>query len=293
MTTATAPVHRDWARDGRDWPNRSASRFVRCGSIAWHVQQMGRGSVLLLLHGAGAATHSWRDLMPRLAQHFSVVAPDLPGHGFTRAPSGQHLTLKGMSDAVATLMRELGLAPEAIIGHSAGAAIAVQTVLSGQLGPRQLIGLNAALHPFRGLAGLVFPQMARTLALNPATPWVFAGLAGWSGQARRLIRSTGSQIEPRGEALYGRLLARPDHVSGALTMMAHWDLTPLQDGLSRLKIPLHLMTGDRDRAVPPQEASQLEARYPAVTVSRFPGVGHLMHEERPDLFSEEIRALAA
>lgn len=54
-----------WDRDGRDWPNRAASRFVEVGGIHWHVQQLGQGPVLLLLHGTGAATHSWRDIAPR------------------------------------------------------------------------------------------------------------------------------------------------------------------------------------------------------------------------------------
>ncbi|MFN5717015.1 MAG: alpha/beta fold hydrolase, partial [Bradyrhizobium sp.] len=72
-----------WSRDGTDWPNRNASVFVEAAGIRWHVQRMGEGPSLLLIHGTGAATHSWRDMLPLLARHFSVVAPDLPGHGFT------------------------------------------------------------------------------------------------------------------------------------------------------------------------------------------------------------------
>ena len=57
----------DWATDGADWPNREASRFVEAAGLRWHVQVMGAGPVLLLLHGTGASTHSWRDVMPKLA----------------------------------------------------------------------------------------------------------------------------------------------------------------------------------------------------------------------------------
>ena len=70
MALSDAP---QWNRQGRDWPNRDASRFVTDGGVRWHVQVMGEGPVVLLLHGAGAATHSWRDLAPRLAQHAGVV----------------------------------------------------------------------------------------------------------------------------------------------------------------------------------------------------------------------------
>ena len=56
----------DWATDGRDWPNREASSIVREGGYEWHVQMMGSGPVCLLLHGTGAATHSWRTMPSKI-----------------------------------------------------------------------------------------------------------------------------------------------------------------------------------------------------------------------------------
>ncbi|MEL4403125.1 alpha/beta fold hydrolase, partial [Shewanella algae] len=82
------------------WPNRDSSRFVEAGGLVWHVQQMGSGPPILLLHGTGAATHSWRGVMPLLARDFTVIAPDLPGHGFTRGRPRGGLTLPGMAGAV-------------------------------------------------------------------------------------------------------------------------------------------------------------------------------------------------
>ena len=116
----------DWDREGRDWPNRAASRFVLAGGLRWHVQVMGQGPVMLLLHGAGAATHSWRDLAPRLARDFTVVAPDLPGHGFTQTPNAAGLSLNGMARGVTSLLKALDLRPQLAVGHSAGAAIALR-----------------------------------------------------------------------------------------------------------------------------------------------------------------------
>ncbi|MEM7746067.1 MAG: alpha/beta fold hydrolase, partial [Pseudomonadota bacterium] len=118
-----APAPRAWNRDGRDWPNREASVFVRTGGVAWHVQRMGSGPRLLLLHGTGGATHSWRGLLPALADRFDVVAPDLPGHGFS---SMGMASLPGMAGAVRDLLATLDVAPEYIVGHSAGAAIALR-----------------------------------------------------------------------------------------------------------------------------------------------------------------------
>ena len=81
----------DWAKDGRDWPNHAASRFVEAAGMPWHVQVMGEGPAILLLHGTGAATHSWRDVMPKLAATNTEIggalepnAPDTPLVRFCR-----------------------------------------------------------------------------------------------------------------------------------------------------------------------------------------------------------------
>ena len=87
-------------RPGAGWPNRDASRTVRAAGLDWHVQVAGAGPVLLLAHGTGAATHSWRGMVPLLARHFTVVAPDLPGHGFTQAPANARMSLPGMAAAL-------------------------------------------------------------------------------------------------------------------------------------------------------------------------------------------------
>ena len=107
--------------------------------------------MLLLLHGTGAATHSWRDLAPLLARDFTIVAPDLPGHGFTQAPESDRLSLPAMARAVAALLKQLALAPELIVGHSAGVAIALRMVLDKAVTParrhqpeRRLAAVQAA-----------------------------------------------------------------------------------------------------------------------------------------------------
>ena len=287
-----APVHPDWARAGGDWPNREASDFVQVGPVRWHYQRMGSGPVLVLLHGAGAATHSWRDLLPLLAEHFDVIAPDLPRHGFTRTQARQQCALPAMAEAVTALLAHLRVRPAVMVGHSAGAAIALETVLSGQLEPDRVIGLNAALTPFRGMAGVVFPPLAKALALNPFVPWVFSGFASGAAQVRKLIDGTGSRIDARGLELYGRMVRRPDHVDGALAMMALWDLNPLLARLSKLETPVDLVVGMGDRTVDPQEAIRLSEQVPAIHLHRVDGLGHLMHEEAPEQFSEMIGSLA-
>jgi magnesium chelatase accessory protein len=282
----------DWNREGRDWPNRAASTFVEAGGLRWHVQRMGQGPVLLLLHGTAAATHSWRALMPLLAEHFSVIAPDLPGHGFTSAPKDDGYTLPAMAQSVAALLGEMGDTPAMTVGHSAGAAIAVRMALDAAFhGP--IVSINGALLPFPGFAAQLFPQMARMLFLNPLTPRLFA-LTGQSESFvhRFLERSTGSRVDAAGARYYQRLFACSGHCAAALAMMANWDLDGLKRGLPALKSPVALFAGEDDAAVPPAVADQVAALIPGAVVRKFAGLGHLAHEEAPDVLAAAILDIA-
>jgi magnesium chelatase accessory protein len=271
----------DWTRQGADWPNRTASRFIKVGTLTWHVQRMGAGPVLLLAHGTGAATHSWRGLMPALAKHFTVVAPDLPGHGFTSAPPAYRMTLKDMSGALAELLHTLGDMPEIAVGHSAGAAILARMTLDGTITPKILVALNGALLPLPGMHGQFFGGMAKMLALLPVVPWLFTWRAGDREAVSKMIASTGSTLEPAGVDLYGRLLRDPVHVSNVLAMMANWELDALARDLPLLKPRLALIVAEGDRAVPVKVARKVMALVPGAELIMQPKLGHLSHEEAP------------
>ena len=281
----------DFARDGADWPNREASRFIEAGGLNWHVQVMGQGPDLLLLHGTGGATHSWRALAPLLAQHFRVVAPDLPGHGFTTARRAPDLSLPGMANSIAALIGRLGPKPEVVVGHSAGAAILARLCLDGAISPRLFVSLNGAFLPFEGLAGMTFPVLAKMLFLNPFAPRLFAWAADHTAVANLLL-GTGSKIEPRGVELYTRLMRNPGHCAGALAMMANWNLETLAGDLKHLAVPTVFIVGNMDKAVPPGNAPKVAALVPQASVERLPGLGHLAHEENPELVARLIVAHA-
>jgi magnesium chelatase accessory protein len=283
----------DWSRDGRDWPNRQASRFVEAAGLRWHVQVMGRGPVLLLAHGTAASTHSWRALLPLLAPHFTLVAPDLPGHGFTSMPAAGRLSLPGMTEALGALVRVLGMPPDYAAGHSAGAAVLVRMALDGRIAPGALVGFNAALLPIGREHSEFFSRAARLLAGLPFVPQVFAWGASSRAVAERLLRDTGSAIEPRGVELYARLFRHSGHLAAALGMMANWDLKPLLRDLPRLRLPLTLAVGTRDRTIPPSDAQRVREVLRSARVVALPGLGHLAHEERPDQAAEILRRVAA
>ncbi len=282
-----------WERDGRDWPNREASRFVLSGGLRWHVQVMGSGPPLLLVHGTAAATHSWRDLAPLLAARFTVVAPDLPGHGFTGTPPSQLLTLPGMASALAGLMDQLQVRPVLAAGHSAGAAVLLRMCLDGRIAPEQVVSLNGALLPFRQSQSDFFSGMARLLAGLPFIPAIFAWRAQNRAVADRLLRDTGSSVDARGVELYARMFRHAGHLQAALRMMANWELHPLLRDLPRLRAALLLVVGTGDRAIPAAQAERVRQILPAARILRLPGLGHLAHEERPAEVARVILGLSA
>ncbi len=274
----------DWERDGRDWPHREHSRFVQSGvtGIRWHVQVMGSGPVLLLVHGTGASAHSFRDLLPVLAGRFTVVAPDLPGHGFSGMPARFEPTLPAVAAALAELLALLEHSPALAIGHSAGAALLVQMALRGTLPVQLLVALAGALVPFRGLTTALFGPAARLLARSALAPRVLAYRARDRRNIVRVVEGTGSRLDARGVELYRRLAASPGHVAAVLRMLAAWDLEPLFAALPGLDRRLLLVAGDRDRAVPLAQAHALAARVRGASVKVVRGAGHLVHEEQPE-----------
>ena len=244
---------------------------------------------VLLIHGTGSSTHSWRGLAPLLAQHAEVIAMDLPGHAFTGMPTGgaasAQLSLPGMAAALADLLKTLDISPTLVIGHSAGAAVAVRMALDGLVRPRAILGLNAALLPLRGLAGQLFSPVAKLMASSSLVPRFFSARAADPAVLGRLLASTGSTLDAEGIALYARLVSSAGHAAGALGMMANWDLETLAHQLTRLQTPLDLVVGTQDHTVPPAQAQRVLTRLPAglpSSLTPLAGLGHLAHEEQPE-----------
>lgn len=269
----------EWDIDGLDWPHRSASRFVTAGGMRWHVQLEGHGPAVLLLHGTGAASHSWRHLMPLLTSRYTVIVPDLPGHGFSSPPARHDYSLEGYARGIAALLAELRVSPAIVAGNSAGAAVAVRYALDTARPPARIIGINAALLPLAGLSGWLFPPLARIAAASPFVAHVVARSARDPRAVERMIEGTGSRLEPAGIALYRKLLASPAHVEAVLRMMSQWRLERFAGELGRLQAPLLLVTGLADRIVPPVTAESVRRLVPHTRLAEIPRRGHLVHEE--------------
>jgi magnesium chelatase accessory protein len=282
----------DFATDGAHWPHRNLSRFVTAAGLRWHVQHAPHpdptAPTVLLLHGTGASTHSWRDLIPLLQPQVAVLAIDLPGHGFSAMPQAAAVStlcsMPGMGRGVAALLQAMGIAPATVVGHSAGAALACRMALDGLLGSAHLVSINGALLPLDGWAGQIFSPLAKMLAKAPLVPELFSWRAAQADVLQKLLDGTGSRLDTEGRALYRQLIANPGHAGAALAMMAHWDLYTLERDLPALPLALTLVAGAQDVIVPPAVAHRVAAllRQPgARPVQVLSGLGHLAHEEQP------------
>jgi magnesium chelatase accessory protein len=278
-----------WPQDAAGWPMAEHSRFVHHRPHRWHLQEAGQGETLLLVHGAGGATQSWRGLFPRLARFYHVVAIDLPGQGFTQSGARSRSGLDAMAEDIISLCRHEGIVPRIVIGHSAGAAIALRMAELGAAPQAEVIGINAALANFKGVAGWLFPMLAKVLALSPFAAGLFAASAT-EASVRNLIRGTGSDLDAEGIGLYLRLAQDQAHVDGTLAMMAQWQLDGLLSRLPALQRKVTLITGDGDLAVPPRTSVDVVAILPEARHISLAGLGHLAHEEDPDRVFDTIRA---
>ena len=252
------------------------------------MQQFGSGPLLLLIHGAGGATHSWHHLIPLLAKHYRIVAIDLPGQGFTKLGAQQRCGLDPMAEDILALCQAENLKPEAIIGHSAGAAIALRMAEMLAPNPPQIVGINAALEPFAGVAGVMFPIIAKTIAAVPLVSDFFSATTSMGSGVERILKGTGSTLSTQDISYYKRLVASRTHVNATLQMMAQWKLDALIDGLANNQAVTTLIAASNDLAVPPETSQNAAAKMPNAHCEMLSGLGHLAHEEDANRVAEII-----
>lgn len=275
------------------WPRADTSRFVRVSNIDFHVQVGGAGEDVLLLHGAGASAHSFSGLAARLSARHRVIAPDLPGQGFSTLLPLEAVGLAPFAVYLRELMTALEATPRWIIGHSAGAALAAQYALDAETLPKGLLCINAAFNPFGSLAAPLFSKTAKWFARSSWLPRALASPALRWRATGSMLADTGSTVDPLMSRCYDTLLGNPDHIAGTLRMMAGWDLPPLLDRLSSLQVPVWLAAAEGDRTISPERSTSVANNLPLARSVRIPELGHLAHEEEPSIFDNLFQEMVA
>jgi magnesium chelatase accessory protein len=221
--------------------------------------------------------------MSELAERATVVAPDLPGHAYTRGATLASLTLPRIAADLDALLAALQVAPVALVaGHSAGAALALRWALTTARPPRAIVGFNPSLVPpptlytTRLLSPLVTP-----IATSPLVTRSLASLGAHTRPVGRLLDSTRSAIPSAQRDRYAQLFRDPAHLRGTMGFMAGADLPGLLDAARGLAIPTTFVLGAQDPWVPQRPLRAVIARrFPAATVLCWEG-GHLLHEAEP------------
>jgi pimeloyl-ACP methyl ester carboxylesterase len=215
---------------------------------------------MLLLHGWCSRRADLAPLAGAFAGSHRVVSLDLPGHGDSDVPAGDdRLEVASLAaDAAA-----LGLGPTVVVGHSAGAAVAVELAVRRP----DLVAAVAALDGTLGFPAEVLEQTAPMLeALHgPAWPEVIGGIV-----AAGFLPSDDQDLLRR---LAGHAAAMPQHVvAGVGDQMAAWDAETTLANFGASGTPLLYVQSGADLAL--ADLDRLAELVPDLTVDRVPGLGH-------------------
>ena len=279
-----------------DWPNRQISRSVEVAGLAWHVQISGKGPLILLLHGTGSSTHSWAELTPILNKEAQILNLDLPGHAFTLGAPIDSLKLEEIARSLIGLVQELKLPwPTMVVGHSAGAPLALAFAVQAKVKPQIIIGFNPSHIPPPPSYTQFFGPMLGPVTKSATLASILAKIAPMSGMTDRLLDSTNTNLPETNRNYYRRLFTSPDHVRGAMNFMASANISQVLSASSNLPSKLIWVIGESDQWVPEIGLQKIIQQYFAKsTVIHWQG-GHIMHEveteKSADLILSELRTL--
>ncbi|MEM4656808.1 MAG: alpha/beta hydrolase [Candidatus Methanosuratincola sp.] len=275
---------------------KTDSRFAEVNGIKVHYKMYGAGEpVFILMHGFGAYSFSFDPVIRQLSEYGTVIAFDRPAFGFTERPildaweGPNPYTSEFASDLTVGLMDELGVDKAILVGHSAGGAVAILTYYRHPERVSALILEDAAVYgggaPWYIGLFLWLPQVQRL------GPLLVRGIAGDSGISTiYLAWHDDSKITPDTIEGYRRPLMAEgwDYALWQFTLAS--GRTDLKSNLSKISVPVLVMTGSEDKIVPPANAIKLSEDIPGSTLVVIPDCGHIPHEECPLEFLDAVMA---
>lgn len=260
-------------------------------------RETGTGPALVLLHSLGLSHREWEPIVAPLATRFRVLLPDLPLHGDSEDRSRHPYTLDWLAEVMAGFIEDvLGLQP-LVVGHDAGAEIALRAIGAGVLSPSRLVLMPNRLHlpvQRRGVR-----SAWRLATLGGAVP----GLDRALSHATRLVFTPklGVRLSERNSAAAGDLLRHAfADVPGNPNLARSWakcarrwpqgTQTQLLALYPRLSMPVLLLWADRDRLHPLPGAEATLSLLPRGQLRVLPSTGFLMTYDDPVGVAREIVA---
>jgi len=258
----------------------------------WYFESRGhQGPVLLLLHGLGASSFSWRHNVAPLARHFQVLAVDLPGHGRSPAPLNADYHQEALARGIMAFLDRRGICKAAVAGNSLGGGLALMLARDYPERVDALILLAPAV-ALRRVPWLFYPLRLPGLGLLASAllgPWIIP-------LALRLAYHRRELITPEVVAGYAapyrelnRRLALP-RLCRQLQVPPGAEIEAL---LNKIRQPTAIVWGEQDRILPVAQAAWLKARLPQAELHLLPEIGHAPQEEAPEAVNKIIIAFLA
>ena len=256
----------------------------------------GSGPALLLIHGIGDNSTTWASVQAKLAQRFTVIAPDLLGHGQSDKPRADY-SVAAYANGMRDLLGVLDIERVTVVGHSLGGGVAMQFAYQfPQLVERLIlvgaggvthdvnIALRAASLPMGGEA-LALLRLPLVLPAVQVAGKVAGSLLGNTSLGRELphvLRILRDLPEPTASSAFTRTLrAVVDWRGQVVTMLDRCYLTE--------SVPVQLIWGDRDVVIPVSHARMAHAAMPGSELEIFAGSGHFPFHDDPDRFVEVVQ----
>lgn len=257
--------------------------------VTYHIEAAGSGAPLVLLHGFTGAAANWRAHIAAFAQHYHVIAPDLPGHGGTTAPDDR--TRYNMAHAAADLAaicHTVAGEPVHLLGYSMGGRLALYTALYYPGSVRTLILESAS----PGLAHETERADRREQDNALAERIERDGVAAFVDMWERLPLWESQQrlsAEARAHLRAQRLTNNPRGLANSLRGMGTGVQPSLWGDLGKLAMPVLLLTGALDAKFE-RIAREMAARIPEAQHVSIPDAGHTVHLEQPKPFQRAVLA---
>ena len=253
----------------------------------------GKGPVLVLVHGIAGTSGAWRDVLPWLAQRFTVVAPDLLGHGQSAKPRGDY-SLGAYASGIRDLMVALGHDRATFVGHSLGGGVAMQLAYQFPERCERLVlvssgGLGREVHLLLRAAAL--PGAEYVLPVLVQAPLLRAG-AALGGLLGRIGLRPGSDLSEfaRGYGSLGDLDTRRAFLQTLRAVIEPGgQRVSARDRLYlAAEVPTLIIWGAHDRIIPAEHGRRAHAEMPGSYFLEIPAAGHFPQLDRPGELADAI-----
>src|SRR4051812_7678272 len=253
----------------------------------------GSGPVIVLVHGITSTSETWERVMPALAKQFTVIAPDLLGHGGSAKPRGDY-SLGAYASGVRDLLIALGHERATFVGHSLGGGVAMQLAYQFPERCERLVlidsgGLGSEVNLLLRMATLPGSEFVLPLLASEQVLGVGRGVGRIFG---RLGLRVGTDIAEmaRGHASLADRDARAAFVHTLRTIVdPTGQRVSANDRLYLAEqVPFLIIWGRRDRIIPVAHAHAVHERVPTSQLEIFEDAGHFPHVDDPQRFIEVL-----